>query len=111
MIYVESEHGPGSVAFVGGERARYHSFTMCFTGLNVSAGSKLYSGVGYDVAYNRNAIIKYALDHPAMQWVQLWDDDHVFAPDTLLQLLSKNVDVVVPYYKQRQPPYRPCIFK
>lgn len=111
MIYVQSDHEPGVVAFVGGEIARYHSFTMCFTGLNVPANSRLYSGVGYDVSYNRNAVIEFALQDKEMQWVQLWDDDHVFAPDTLIRLLDTKADVVVPFYMQRQPPFRPCIFK
>jgi hypothetical protein len=133
MIFVESKHGPGVVGFVGGEIARYHSFTMCFTGLNVPANSKLYSGVGYDVSYNRNAVIQYALDScghcgqmhkgkdiPSCpkkyvtnnyQWVQLWDDDHVFSSDVLLRLLDTGADVVVPFYVQRQPPFRPCIYK
>ena len=129
---MESKHGPGVVAFVGGELARYHAFTMCFTGLNVPAGSTLYSGVGYDVSYNRNAVIFHALfdcrhcqnPHPTAkvegcpgfepiqaEWIQMWDDDHVFAPDTLIKLLDTGADVVVPFYTQRQPPFRPCIFK
>jgi len=111
MIFVESPHPPGVVGFVGNELARYHSFTMCFTGLNAPAGSKLYSGVGYDVSYNRNAVIEFALKHDDVQWVQLWDDDHVFAPDTLIRLLDTGADVVVPFYMQRQPPFRPCIYK
>ena len=111
MIFVESEHGPGVVGFVGGENARYHSFTMCYTALNCPPESRGYSGLGYDVAYNRNAIIKHALDWPEAQWVQIWDDDHVFSPDTLLRLLDKKVDVIVPFYRQRQPPCRPCIYK
>ncbi len=111
MIFVESLHGPGVVGFVGNELARYHSFTACFSVLQVPLGSKAYSGVGYDVSYNRNAVIKFALEHKDVEWVQLWDDDHVFAPDVLMQLLDHNRDVVVPFYSQRQPPFRPCIFK
>jgi hypothetical protein len=111
VIFVESSHGPGVVAFVGGEIARYHSFTVCFTGLSVPAGSKLYTGIGYDVSYNRNAVIEYALKQPEIEWVQIWDDDHIFSPDTLLKLLDRNVDVIVPFYVQRQPPFRPCIYK
>jgi len=111
VIFVESQHPPVVVGFVGGELARYHAFTMCLQGLNVPVGSMMYTGLGYDVAYNRNAVITHALKHPEVQAVEIWDDDHVFAPDTLLKLLDHNVDVVVPIYAQRQPPFRPCIYK
>ena len=129
---MESEHGPGVVAFIGGDTARYHAFTVAFTGLAVPAESKLYTGIGYNTSYNRNAVIEFALwgcgrcgvRHEGketelckdylpnnMQWVQIWDDDHTFGPGTLMQLLDKKVDVVVPIYAQRQPPYKPCIYK
>jgi len=111
VIFVQSDHPPGVVGFIGGEIARYHSFTMCFTGLNVPAGSKLYSGIGYDSSYNRNAVIEFALKHEDVQWVQLYDDDHVFAPDTLLRLLDTGADLVVPFYVQRQPPFNPCVYR
>jgi len=99
------------IGFVGGEIARYHAFTGCFAALNVPARTRMYSGLGYDVSYNRNHVIEDALKHPETQWVQLWDDDHVFAPDVLIRLLDHGVDVVAPIYAQRQPPFHPCIYK
>jgi len=134
LIYVQSDHPPGAVGFVGGEIARYHTFTVCFTGLNVPPGTRIFTGIGYDAAYNRNAVIEKAFFgckscfHPhkgsacpscdcvewvdqGLQWVQLWDDDHVFAPDTLLRLLDSGENLVCPLYTQRQPPFRPCVYK
>ena len=110
MIYVESPHPPGVVGLVGGELARYHAFTMSFGSLHVPPGTKGFGGLGYDVSYNRNDVIRYALEQPEAQWVQIWDDDHDIGPDTLIRLLDKDVDVVVPIYAQRQPPFNPCIY-
>lgn len=118
MFLVESDHGPGAVGFIGGEIARYHSFTMCFSGLMIPVGTKPLSGIGYESAYNRNAVIRTAYmveknstDGWKFEWVQIWDDDHVFPPNTLISLLDTQADVVVPFYTQRQPPFRPCIYK
>jgi len=111
MIYVASNHPPIVVGLAGGELARYHAFTMSFSSLHVPLGSKGYGGLGYDVSYNRNSIIRFALQNPEIEYVQMWDDDHVFPPDTTIRLLDQNVDVVVPLYAQRQPPFNPCIYK
>jgi hypothetical protein len=110
VIYVESKHGPGVVGLVGGELARYHGFTMSFSSLHVPEGTKGFGGLGYDVSYNRNDVIRYALSQPEAEWVQIWDDDHDIPNRTLISLLDKNVDVVVPLYGQRQPPFNPCIY-
>jgi hypothetical protein len=132
VIFIESDHGPGVVAFIGGDSARYHAFTVAFTGLAVPENSKLYTGIGYNAFYNRNAVIEYALfgcdrcgvRHEGkdielckgyvpskMQWVNIWDDDHTFGPNSLIKMLDRQVDIVVPLYAQRQPPYKPCIYK
>jgi len=111
LIPVESPHAPGIVGIAAGELARYTAFTASFAGLAAPVGTQMVVAAGYDVAYNRNDCIRTMLAHPEAQWVQMWDDDHVFAADTLLRLLDRNVDVVVPLYTQRQPPFFPCLFK
>lgn len=112
MLFVESSHGPGVIGFTGGELSRYHTFTMCWSVVNVPPGTRNRPALSYDTACNSNAIIAWTLkEAPEAQWVWIMDDDHVFAPTVLLQLLDKQVDVVVPLYAQRQPPFRPCAFK
>lgn len=87
---------------------------------------------GYDTAYNSNDVLRAALEqcltclHPhqsaacdkcdcqqfvAAQWASIWDDDHTFPADTLIRMLDRNVDVLMPLYTQRQPPFLPCIYK
>ena len=122
MIYVQTPHRPGVVGLVGGELARYHAFTACFTALHVPPRTEAYTGLGYDVGYNRNAVIeRLKKEGPDHDWVQIWDDDHMFDADVLLRLLDHMygedgktdtpIDVIVPLYAQRVPPCHPCIFK
>lgn len=132
MIPVESPHGPGVVGISGGELARYHAFTACWASLYVPEGTRPMLVAGYDTAYNSNDVLRAALEQcvtclhkhqdggcaecacptfVAAQWVNVWDDDHAFQPDTLIRLLDRNVDVCMPLYTQRQPPFHPCIYK
>ena len=48
---------------------------------------------------------------PEDQWVFIMDDDHTFAPELLVQLLDRDVDIVVPLYNQRTPPFAPVAYK
>lgn len=111
MIAVESRHGPGVLGVTGGESARYHLFTASWCGVQGPSGSGAYFGLGYDTSYNSNDCIQAMLEHPAMEWVWIMDDDHTFPPETLLKLLDYEVDLIVPLYVQRTPPYRPVIYR
>lgn len=82
----------------------------------------MYMGLGYSAQYNRNGVIERLLssDKP-LDWVQIFDDDHGFAPETLIRLLDHmygvdgqtetGIDIIVPLYAQRQPPCHPCLYK
>jgi hypothetical protein len=111
MLVVETEHGPGVIGFTGQESARYHQFTAAWAMVNVPMDTKHFPGLGYDTACNSNAIIEHMVKDPAMQFAWIMDDDHVFGPDVLINLLDNHVDLVVPLYAQRQAPFRPCIYK
>ena len=111
MIPVDSRHPPGIVGISCGELARYSAFTASFAGLAAPAGTQIVIACGYDTAYNSNDVIRALDTFPEAQWVSIWDDDHVFEADTLLRLLDREADVVVPLYTQRQPPFFPCAFK
>jgi hypothetical protein len=110
MVVVESPHPPGVIGFTGAELARYHHFTAAWAEVQVPEGTSQYAGLGYDTACNSNDIIKDMLSKPKAQWVWIMDDDHLFAPETCIALLDADVDVIIPLYAQRVPPFRPCIF-
>lgn len=111
MIAVDTPHGPGILGVTGHEIARYHAFTASWCGVQGPNGSGAYFGLGYDTSYNSNDCIRALVQHPDMQWVWIMDDDHTFPATTLMTLLDREVDLLVPLYAQRQPPFRPCIYK
>jgi len=108
MIFVDSPHGPGVIGLSCGELARYTEFHACFDAVQAPPGSIKAYGVGYDTASNSNDIIRQM--RPGDQWVWLMDDDHAFDGDVLLRLLDRQVDLVVPFYLQRKPPFRPVVY-
>jgi hypothetical protein len=122
VIYTTDSLPPGVAGVSCQEIARFSTFWATWAGLQAPLGSVQNVAMGYDTATNSNDIIRAGLfetdpargGHPgalAMQWVFLMDDDHAFAPDLLLKLLAHNVDVVMPLYVQRRPPFWPCIFR
>ena len=108
MIYVNSPHARGVVGLSCGELARYTSFHACFDAVQAPPHSRKSYGVGYDTASNSNDIIRSM--HPADQWVWIMDDDHAFPSSTLIDLLDRQVDIVVPFYVQRKSPFWPVIY-
>lgn len=127
MIPVESPHPPGLLGLSAGEQARYHAFTGCWSVVHVPPGSHPLLALGYSTAYNSNDIchaliasntvkgwtpeIAKTLHADKWEWAWIMDDDHTFPHDLLLNLLDRRVDVVVPLYTQRQPPYAPVAYK
>lgn len=56
-------------------------------------------------AKNKNIAIKQALDDGSYTHVFLTDDDHVYPPDTIQKLLSRQVDVVSGVYCMKMSPF------
>jgi hypothetical protein len=109
MIHVESPHPPGLVGLSCGELARYTEFHAAFDSLMAPARTGRGYGVSYDTAANSNDIIRTM--QPWHEWVSIWDDDHWFEPDTLLRMLDHRVDLIIPLYYQRKPPFLPVLYK
>lgn len=99
----------GTIGVSCNELARYSVFWHWWGLLRVPKATANIMAAGYDTACNSNDIIRQM--RPEDQWVFIMDDDHTFAPDLLLNLLDRNVDVVVPLYTQRQPPFLPVAYK
>ncbi len=108
MIYVNSPHAPGVVGLSCGELSRYVAFHACFDAVQAPPGSHKEYGIGYDTAMNSNDVIRKM--HPTDQWVWIMDDDHTFPSDVLIELLNREVDLVVPAYPQRKFPFWPVLY-
>lgn len=105
MIPVESRHPPGIVGVGTGHLARYAEFQQSLAQVYVPAGSALCWIKGPSIARNCNEMVRELLANPALQWLWIQGDDHVFEPDLLLKLLAHDVDMVAPMVSNREPGY------
>jgi len=99
-------HVTGVIGVSSPELARYAQFYSSLTAVKRPSGTALSHVTGQCISTNRNAITEQALASNA-EWIWYVDDDHIFQPDTLMQLLDRNVDIVSGLYLQRTAPYAP----
>jgi hypothetical protein len=105
------DHPPGAICMASGELARYPAFTHSMLHLLRPKGTTIELHCGLNVAANFNAGLRRMLANPELQWAWIMGDDHEFDPTTLLRLLDRELDVVVPLCVRRQPPFIPVLFK
>ena len=65
---------------------------------------------GIDIATNRRDIVREALAGDHVEWVLFLDDDMVFSPDLIQQLLIHDLPVVASLYLNRTPPFYAMAF-
>jgi glycosyl transferase family 2 len=105
VIPCPAPHLPGVVGVITGELSRYPDFTKCLERLMVPIGTTWEWVEGSGFAKNRNEIVRRFLAKQDAAWLWFIDDDNTFAPDTLMRLLDRNVDIVQPLICNRKPPY------
>jgi hypothetical protein len=103
LLKQPEQAGPGTVAVATDEAGRYTRFAIAMQGLLCPIGSRTLWQVGNDIAGNRNGACAQADG----DWVWFIDDDHTFAPDILLRLLARDVDIVAPLCLRRVQPFHP----
>lgn len=111
MQGIASRHPPGGVAIITGELARYVPAMRCIESLQVPAGSASVWRAGVLVSFNLNEAFRTIMANPRLEWAWLMGDDHTFPPDTLMKLLDRDVDVVVPLCLNRSVPMDPTIIE
>lgn len=99
----------GIIGVSASEMARFSQFTSCLANLDKPPGTVVQFETGIDIAINRRAIVRSALESNA-EWVWFVDDDMLFPPDHLMRLLSHEKDVVASLYMNRKPPFYPVAF-
>jgi hypothetical protein len=107
MREVPSSHKPGTVGVVVGSLARYRALFTSIEKLRVPVGTNLIYAENADPARGSNALV----DGMTGEWLWIMGDDHRFGPDTLLKLLEREVDIVVPLVCRRQPPFESVLYK
>ena len=106
-----SDLSPGAICIASGELSRYPSFPDSLVNLLRPAGTTIEWHCGLNVAANFNAGVRRMMANPALQWAWIMGDDHDFEPTTLLRLLERDLDIVVPLVVRRQPPFIPVLFR
>ena len=105
MQHIKSDHPAGTVIVPSQSLTRYAEFWVCLESLQVPAGTRLIVQMGADIPHQLNEGIRQMVG----EWVWILGDDHTFAPGTLLKLLDRNVDVILPIVPRRSPPYKPVL--
>lgn len=97
----------GLIGVATGSLGRYREFDMCLTRIEMP----LDTGITYrdgSAVDNYNNMVRMVLLH-GYDWLWILGDDHVFHFDLLMNLLERDVDVVVPFCLGRKAPYDPII--
>lgn len=105
MQYVESRYGAGTILLASAAQPRYYEYTNSMDMLKAPIGSRYLMERGCSVIDNFNSGLRKA----SGEWVWFVGDDHSFSPDTLMHLLSHDVDVVVPISPMKVAPWSPCM--
>ena len=104
---IRGNHPPGTICVASGELARYPAFADSLVQLLRPKGTTIQWNCGLNVAANFNKGMRDRVG----EWVWIMGDDHEFEPTTLLRLLDRDLDIVVPLVVRRQPPFIPVLFK
>lgn len=100
-------HPPGTIVLPNAVGiVRYVQFAASMFQLEQPEGTTISIHRSASVAENTNASIREMTG----EWAWLIADDHVFPPDTLLRLLDRQVDIIVPVCCKRAPPYPLVLF-
>jgi len=94
----------GCVAITCSDLGRYSGFTESLARLETPPGTKFYFAKGSDREVGRNKLVGAMMDS-GDDWLLFLDDDSVFAPDLLMRLLARDVDVVGALYLRRDMPF------
>ena len=103
-----TQQAPGVMAIASAPIGRYRVFDRCVDRVHAPIGTIKEWEIGLSTAANYNKAVRTTLKHDR-GWLWLMDDDHVFPPDILLNLLERDVDIVTPLYLRRVPPFVPVV--
>jgi len=101
----EPLYPPGVIGVASSFLGRYREFDVDLSRVLAPPGSVVEWRMGVNIAHHFNNMIRTMLADPKLQWVWILGDDHVFRPNTLMNLLHHQVDMVTPLCLRRSVPY------
>lgn len=102
-----SKHPPGTVLVPIVRAFAYVEFMMSVLALRVPDDTEVVAVRSMDVTATLNDGIRNIHG----DWIWFQADDHHFPPDTLMRLLERDVDVVVPVMNRKSPPFDLVVYK
>lgn len=96
------KHPPGMICLAVGDSIRSPSFLGCLYALDKPPGTVLglQSFSNYPAGLERTT--ENFLAESELEWLWIQNDDQLFAPDILMRLLDRNVDIVAPLVCRRR---------
>jgi hypothetical protein len=102
--------GGGSIGVPCSDTARYTAFADSLANLNRPLGTPTRFAISTWRQRARTQLATWMLEN-GDEWLLFLDDDQVFAPDLLEQLLSHDKDIVAALCMNRAEPYGPFCFE
>lgn len=99
----------GSIGVIAQDNNRYTMFSVCLTRLKHPPNTRIDWGISQDIAGARNTLVKRSLDIGS-EWIMFIDDDHVFSPDLLNNMLAHDKDIVSALYMRRAGDHSPLAY-
>ena len=100
MIHLDAtRHSAGTIVLAAGNQPRHHEYIESMANLLVPQGTTYEIVRSCDVTQNFNK----GVQRMTGAWAWFLGDDHEFGEDTLLRLLDRQMDVVVPITPCKQP--------
>ena len=109
-LRIASKHPPGLIGIVSSTMGRYREFDASLNATHIPKTSAIWWEIGLDLARGYNNICEKFLEDGRLQWLWILGDDHTFKENTLMNMLDRNVDIVVPLCLQRVPPFKPVLY-
>lgn len=92
------------------DQARHVDFFQSLMALEKPEGTEIRLHPGFFAHDNRTKGIREALESGA-EWVFFVDDDQLFEPSALMQLLKHDVDIVTCNFITKEHPFEPYLFE
>jgi len=99
---------PGVIGVATHYLGRYREFDVCLDKIIAPNRTDVRWNMGVNIAMGYNNSVRVMLKE-GLQWTWILGDDHTFNSDILVNLLNRNVDVVVPLCLRRQKPFYPVL--
>jgi hypothetical protein len=107
--YDPKDYPPGSIVVpIRDDLARYHQAGLSMMALQKPEGTRLTYVTGMSVAHAINRFIRQSMHG---DWLYVTGDDHILPADSLLRMLSHDVDWVSPLCFTRRSPFFWTIFR